>query len=170
MLRRERRPGDLVFAVAFLAFSLFLLASIPGESKWFDGGKWFAQPRLWPAVSVGGMALFALMHLAGSLASPRTPDRWQEVAFWLRSLEYVPYFLLYVVAVPLLGYLPSTVVFSAALSWRVGFRDRRTLLCVAAFGLGVAVVFRGLLQVKIPAGAVYEHLPGAVRTFALTYL
>ena len=35
----------------------------------------------------------------------------------------------------------------------------------------VVVVFKGFLQVKIPAGQVYELLPsGALRTFLMTYL
>ena len=89
---------------------------------------------------------------------------------WLKSLEYVMYFLIYVATVPWLGYLPSTVLFALFLALRTGFRSTRALGVSVIFGIAVAVIFRGGLQVKIPAGEVYQHLPDSIRLFALSYL
>lgn len=170
LFRRHRRPGDIVFALLFLAFSIFLLSQIYGETSWVKRTKWFAQPRFWPAVSLIFMTFFALLHFIGSLCSPRILGRWLEVVFWLRSLEFVLYFLLYVAIVPLLGYLPSTVLFTCFLTTRVGLATPRFLVAASAFAICVAVIFRAFLQVKIPAGQLYEAFPDPLKAFALTYL
>lgn len=170
MFRRYRRPGDIVFALLFFAFALFLLSQLGTETKVVKRTKWFAQPALWPMIAIWGMVIFSGMHLLSSVLSPRIPGRLKEVTFWLMSLEYVSYFLIYVVAVPWLGYLPSTMLFAAFLAIRTGFRSRGAIGISLTFGAVVAIVFRALLQVNIPAGRVYEYLPDSVRVFALTYL
>lgn len=170
LFERYRRPGDLVFAIAFLGAATFLLTRIGAQTAWVDGADWYAQPRLWPLLSIIGMVLFSATHCLSSILSPRIEGRWREVGFWLRSLEFVLYFLAYVLLVPEIGYLPATVLFTLLLSLRAGLGSKRMLLWAALFGLIVPVLFRGILQVKIPAGRIYEALPDAVRAFALTYL
>ncbi|MEW2915788.1 tripartite tricarboxylate transporter TctB family protein [Ruegeria sp. ANG10] len=170
MFKRYRRPGDVVFALAFLVFAVFLLTQLGEQTKVVKRTKWFAQPGFWPMVSLWAMAIFAFLHWLSSAMSDRIPGRWPEVAFWFRSLEYVVYFLVYVAVVPLLGYLPSTVLFAVFLAVRTGFRSPGAIGLAAAFGIAVTVIFRAFLQVKIPAGAAYEYLPESVRAFALTYL
>ena len=170
LFQRYRRPGDLVFAAVFLVFAVFLLSQLGAQTTWAKRTPWHGQPALWPGIAVVGMTVFGAFHFLGSLVSPRIDGRWTEVAFWLRSLEYVLYFLIYVALVPLGGYLPMTMAFTLFLSLRAGFRGWRPLTIAAVFGIVTALVFRGFLQVKIPAGAVYDHLPAAIRTFALTYL
>jgi len=170
LFRRYRRPGDIVFAVLFLAFAFFLLTQLPGETVWAKRTKWFAQPRFWPAVAVIGMVIFASLHFIGSLCSKRIPGRWREVGFWLTSLEYVLYFLIYVVLVPQIGYLPATLAFTIFLTVRVGEATRINLVAAVGFSVAVVVIFRAFLQVKIPAGHIYEALPDGIRAFALTYL
>ncbi|WP_238367359.1 tripartite tricarboxylate transporter TctB family protein [Mesobacterium pallidum] len=167
LFRRDRRRGDLVFALAFLALALVLLAAMPTETTWVKRTKLFAQPAFWPAVSVVAMTVFAALHLLGSFSSPRIPGRLQEALYWARSLEWAAWFLAYVWVVPLAGYLLSTLVFCPLLCLRLGYRGR-TLLVASGFGLAVVVVFKSLLSVKIPAGAIYEALPpGALRTFMM---
>lgn len=170
LFKRYRRPGDIVFAVLFLAFAIFLFTQIGEQTKITKRTKWFAQPGLWPTISISGMVIFGALHFISSAMSPRIPGRWREVAFWLQSFEFVAYFLIYVVMVPWLGYLPSTVVFAVFLALRCGFNSGPAIGSSVLFAVTVAVVFRGLLQVKIPAGALYEHLPDSIRVFALTYL
>ena len=69
LFQRYRRPGDLVFAVFFLATSVpFCSPSITTETSWIEGTGWYAQPRLVAAISVLGMVFFAA--LAFSELSP----------------------------------------------------------------------------------------------------
>ncbi|MCT4610611.1 MAG: tripartite tricarboxylate transporter TctB family protein [Pelagimonas sp.] len=170
MFKRYRRPGDVVFAVLFLAFSVFLLSQLGEQTKVVRRTKWFAQPGLWPTIGVWGMVVFSFLHWLSSAMSERISGRWTEVSVWVRSFEYVAYFLIYVLLVPQLGYLPSTMLFAVFLTLRAGFRGSGAVAIAALFGFAVTIVFRGFLQVKIPAGALYDYLPDFIRAFALTYL
>ena len=169
LFQRYRRPGDIVFAWLVLGFSLFLLAQIFAQTAYKPNGKLFAQPRFWPAVSLLGMSGFALFHLIGSLLSERIQGRWREVLLWISSLEYAAWFILYAVLVPWAGYLPSTVLFSVLLVLRAGYRSKTALICALASALVIVVLFKTFLQVKLPAGRVYELLPDGLRQIMLTY-
>lgn len=170
LFQRYRKPGDLVFAIFFLCFSLFLLLQIGEQTKWLARKSLFVQPRFWPAVALIGMVGFGTFHLIGSLLSPRIFGRLKEVIFWASALEYVGWFLIYVYLVPLTGYLPTTIIFCILLALRVGYRDKTMLLSSIGAAISIVVLFRVILQVKIPAGALYEYLPDGLRVFALTYL
>lgn len=169
LFKRYRRPGDLVFSIAFLLFSLVLAYSLPSQNTWASNTKLFAQPAFWPYAAVITMTVFAALHLISALVSPALDGRWQEIGFWLRSLEYAGWFMIYVIIVPQLGYLPSTVLFSVLLVLRLGYRGPTFIVSAAAFGVCVVVIFKTLLQVKVPGGAIYEYLPTALRSFMLTY-
>lgn len=169
MFQRYRRPGDLVFAVAFLAFSIFLLSQLGEQTVWKKKVSLFSQPAFWPAVSLGLMMLFAVFHWLGSVVSPRIDGRWTEVVFWLKSLEYVVWFLVYVTLVPVLGYLLATVSFSIILAARLGFYSIKWIGISAATAFAIVLLFKTFLQVKVPGGMIYEYLPDALRSFMLTY-
>lgn len=166
---RNRHPGDLVFAIMFLVFSLFLLSRIGSETQWVRSTKLFAQPAFWPAVSLFGMSIFSILHAVGSVVSPQSVGRRKEIIFWTRSFEYVLWFMLYVWTVPYIGYLAASLIFTVSLTFRIGYRNRRMFLAAAAVGFFTVLVFKGLLSVKIPGGEVYEFLPGGVRNFMLIY-
>lgn len=169
LFKRYRRPGDIVFAWVVLALSLFLLLQLFQQTEVRSGAKFAAQPRFWPAVSLSGMTFFALFHLLGSAWSERIEGRWSEVLLWARSVEYAVWFIAYAAIVPYAGYLPTTLIVALLLTIRVGFR-RRFILAVAVFcGFVVVVLFKTLLQVKLPAGQIYEYLPDGLRHIMLNY-
>ena len=167
---RDRRPGDLVFALLFLLVAIFLLSQLGEETRWVKRTRFFAQPAFWPTVSLAGMTFFAALHYLGSVLSPKLPGRLPEVWLWIRSLEYALWFLAYVWITPKIGYLAATLLFTLLLTYRAGYRDRRMFAAAAAMGVCIVVVFKSLLQVKIPAGQVYQHLPDGIRNFMLLYL
>ncbi len=165
----RRRAGQLIFAGGLVLVGLLLVAVLPEQTVWKARTKLFAQPRFWPAIGVFGMALFGLLHLRAAVRQlgRRRPIRadWLEARRWLEVLEFAGWFMVYVWLVPLLGYLPVTLAFAVALSWRLGYRSARMLWIAAVFGLIVVLVFKSFLQVKIPGALVYEYLPGALRSF-----
>lgn len=169
LFKRYRRPGDIVFALAFLCASVWLLSQLDVQTTWKKGAKFAAQAPFWPTVSLLGMVVFAALHVLGSVLSPRIPGRWREVALWLQSFEYALWFLAYAFAVPLIGYLPATLLTAVLLTMRVGYRRRRMLLISAAAGVVVVLVFKTFLHVKVPGGQLYEYLPSTLRTFMLIY-
>ncbi len=169
LFKRYRRPGDLYFAVFFLMFSLVLMWSLPGQNTWVSNTKLFAQPAFWPYAAVCTMVFFGILHVISALCSPALPGRWAEMWIWVKSVEYAGWFMAYVLTVPQLGYLPSTVLFTVILTFRLGYRTAKMLLAAAAFGCAVVLIFKTCLQVKVPGGAIYELLPPEMRSFMLTY-
>ena len=169
LFKRYRRPGDLFYSCLCLAVSLILLFNLSSQTTWASGTKLLAQPAFWPYAAVIAMTLFSALHLISSLVSVKLEGRWAEVGFWLRSVEYAGWFMIYVIAVPQLGYLPATIVFAVALTLRLGYRGWRNLGAAALFGVVVVVIFKSFLQVKVPGGAAYEWLPDGLRAFMLTY-
>lgn len=169
LFKRYRRPGDLVFAWVLLIMSLLLLSQLWSQTTWRNGNALFAQPRFWPGVSLAGMALFAALHLLGSALSERIEGRWAEVWTWITSLEYAGWFIAYALIVPVTGYLPTTLVFAVGLALRVGYRSRLALLLAAFAAVVIVVLFKTILQVSLPAGAVYQYLPDGIRQVFLTY-
>lgn len=169
LFKRYRRPGDLFYGVICLVVSLFLAINLSSQTTWATGTKFLAQPAFWPYLAVIAMVLFSALHVVSTLVSPKLDGRWQEIGFWVRSVEYAGWFMIYVVIVPQVGYLPTTIVFAVALSYRLGYRSVKYLGSAALFGAVVVIVFKSFLQVKVPGGAAYEYLPTALRSFFLTY-
>ena len=169
LFKRYRRPGDIVFAWFALVVSVFLLAQLADQTTWRNGGKLFAQPRFWPAVSLSAMTFFAAFHLLGSALSERIQGRWQEVWLWITSLEYAGWFISYAAVVPYAGYLPTTLIFAVALAVRVGYRKTSTLVAAACAAVVIVVLFKTMLKVNLPSGLIYESLPDGLRQIMLTY-
>ena len=169
LFKRYRRPGDLVFAGAFFAFSLFLLLTIDGQVTWHKGTRFLAQPAFVPWIAVLAMMVFGTLHLISGLMSPRIQGRLLEIAFWLRACEFVVWFMIYVLAVPRIGYLTATILFTVILTLRLGYRGPKMLGIAVVFAIAVVVVFKTFLQVKVPGGMIYEYLPTTLRSFMLTY-
>lgn len=161
----HRRAGQILFAIGFTAIAILLVALLGDQTVWKAKVKFFAQPRFWPAVGVIGMAVFGALHLKTLRRNRISRDDLNEARIWFESVEYALWFLVYVWVVPIFGYLPVTLVFAPLLTWRLGYRSRRMLWISALFALLVVVLFKTMLQVKIPGGLIYEYLPGGLRSF-----
>lgn len=160
------RPGSTVVAVLFLIVAVYLLSQLGTETRFSARGKLFAQPRFWPAVGVIGMVFFGVAHLATTWRSGWSG--WvSEAGHCLRAMEYVAWFMVYVVIVPKIGYLAATILFTLFLALRIGYRKPRQLLLAVAMGIAIVVVFKAGLAVKIPGGEIYEYLPDALRSFMI---
>ena len=153
------------FAALLAAAALLLLAQIGGQTKWIDGLRPAAQPRMLPLVALLGILAFALPAVFASGGGGKAAAR-AEVAAWLRPAEHLLWFMLYVGATRTLGYGPATVLFCALLARRAGCSGRQCAFA-AGFGLGVPLFFKGALSVKIPGAEWYdsELIPSAVRLF-----
>lgn len=168
---KTRSAGQVVFVFAALAMVILLLLLITRQTVWVEDAKNLpAQPRFWPAV--------ALILMSGAFAQhawrmrrrrPNAQD-WAEARRWLEPLEYVGWFMVYVFAVPIVGFLPMSLLFACALTWRLGYRSRGALIVAAVFALATVILFKGLLGVKIPGATLYEGLPGGLRSFFILYL
>lgn len=172
---RERRfvgprRGQLLFVLTFLVLSVLLLSQITSQTTWVTKTAVFAQPRFWPAVGVGGMVLFTALHLWKLPFRRFEHADFREALRWGAALEFALWFMGYVTLVPLIGYLPVTLVFVLLLSHRMGYRGRMMQIIGVLFAIAIVVIFKGLLAVRIPGAALYEYFPDGLRSFAILYL
>lgn len=165
-----RRAGQAAFALIWLAMAGWLLAHLGDQTRWVDKADVVAQPRFWPAVALGLMTGFGALHLWHLPRRRRWRGEWAEAKRWLEPLEFAVWFMGFVWVVPVIGFLPASTVFAPALTWRLGYRQRVFYVAAVVFAVAVVIVFKGLLSVRIPGGAVYEVLPGALRSFAILWL
>lgn len=160
-------PGEFLFALLFLGFAVFLLSQLGDEAKFSAKGKFFSQPALWPGIAVIGMTVFGITHLAGTLKGRKVASELAEGEYWLRPLEYLGWFMAYVAATPIIGYLAATLLFMVILCLRAGYRGARPLVAAGMVGLLIVLIFKTGLSVSIPGGAIYEYLPTDLRKFML---
>lgn len=170
----EPRRAVAVFAACALVFACALLAQAGWQLKWLASVHLHKQPGFWSLLALIGMAMFALLLLVDKRAalssaadateqSNTVAARAGGLPGYLGALEYACYFLVYVFAVPRLGYLPATLLGFALLTWRAGYRNRRMLAYSQVAGFAIVLLFKTGLQVNIPGGAVYALLPDALR-------
>ena len=160
------RPGGFLFVALFVLLSVLLLSQMGSETKFSAKGNLVAQPRFWPAVGIIMMVVFGALHLILSWKD-RVGGAGAEISIWLRAFEYLIWFMIYVAAVPIIGYLAATILFTVLLALRQGYRGTRQLIAAALLGFAIVLVFKTGLSVKIPGGAIYEYLPGAMRNFMI---
>lgn len=168
------RPGDFLFAVACFALALFLLGALPFQTRWFDRVDLPLQPRFWPALVLAVLALFSALHLLQSWRDRRRPEHLDpslvpagELLHWVRPAEYALYFIIYAASIPWLGYLVSTMLFMPLLGLRTGIRSPGGLTLLTALGAALVLAFKTGLEVRMPAGALYELFPPDVRNFLI---
>lgn len=170
----RRQSGDTTFNAACLLLSLFLFTQMWSQTTWAPGQSFAAQPGFWPRLAVMGMMLFSALNLYISIRDPSREERLtglgEEVVLWLRSVEFALWFMAYVFATPVIGYLAASVLFAVTLAFRVGYRSGKALIWAAAVGAATVLLFKSFLQVKIPGGAIYETLPDGIRSFFVLYL
>lgn len=170
----QRQTGDTSFNAACLLGSLFLFSQMWSQTVWAPGQSFAAQPGFWPRLAILGMVLFSALNLYRSIRDPGADERLtalgEEVLLWIRSVEFGLWFMAYVFATPLIGYLPASVLFAIALSLRVGYRSGRAMIWAAAVGALTVLLFKSFLQVKIPGGAAYQALPEGLRNLFVLYL
>lgn len=167
----ERVSHDRTVPALFFALALCLLVAMPSQVDWIEGASTFAQPAFWPLVAVSFMVLFSALFLLRTVSHPGASQTTPGTAGLIRAGEYALWFIGYVLVVPWLGYLPATLLFTSMLTRRLGYRGWRWMLKAMIFSCVVVLIFKTVLKVKIPAGALYSALPdGWMRYLFQTYL
>lgn len=167
---RHNLQGDLSFAIGFLVLSVVLLSLIGDQTTWKPAKPLVQQPAFWPGIGLSMMVIFGAFHALSVTISARVKNEGSELFLWLRAVEFVLWLGAYVWLVPKLGYLPSTLLFTVGLTLREGYRSLRAIGFAVLTAVTIVVVFRGLLAVKIPAGAAYRLLPEPLSLFFIQYL
>ena len=168
---RREVAGAVLFAVVFFAGSAFLLSQLDGQTRNVRRTAMTSQPWFWPMISLFAMTGFGALHLLVTAwhgwRSRDLARELYEARGWLASVEYALWFVAFGLLVPVIGYLAASVLFMVALSLRAGYRSGAMLAFAALTGLAVVIVFKTMLGVNIPGGAVYEYLPAGLRNIML---
>lgn len=101
----------------------------------------------------------------------KVPWRWTyEMGQWIRALEFIVYFVLYTVAVPIIGYLFSTLLMGSFLTLRLGYRGWRWAGIALVSSFAIVLLFRSLLQIRTPVNIwLYNQMPDSVALFFKTW-
>ena len=153
-----RRPGELAFALALLAFSVAAFYEAHGISG-FSG---LTTGGVLPMLAAGVMTASAVMILRDALKR-RTPEGREslpEIAAFLlpaRLLLFTTLLALYALAIPWIGFIAASGGFlfiSIAFLWRRGLVWSAAVSLVAI--IAVYVVFRLIFQVVLPTGSLWS--------------
>lgn len=139
MRRTNLACGGVLVALGALA----LVEALRVRDEWQGA-------RLMPAV-VGGLLL--LLGAAHPWARPVAHAEWPEPPGGRRVGAVFAVLVLYVVALPWLGFLPATALFLLALLRALGaFSWVGAIALTVAIALGTHVVFRHWLGMPLPSG------------------
>ena len=152
--RPPRRPGEVLFNLAMLTGSLFLLWSAYGIS----GFEALSAPGTVPMVASGAMAICAALVLWETLRKPGTSG--ETVAQSILPLTVIVTIAMivgYALVLQWLGFLPTSFLF---LTVMIRFLARRRILNSALLAAGIVLavwlVFRVVFTVLMPPGLVPE--------------
>ena len=151
------------------------LAEVEGRLSRF--GKLLKQSWVAPAICMSILIPAAIFNLRSSVKTHNWRKRFKqpvdarfELAQWARALEFVVWFIVYTLIVPVLGYLVSTLVFGTLLPWRMGYRGGRWFLVCLVVSLAIVLVFRTGLQIRTPVNIwLYNLMPEGPRAFMQTW-
>ena len=151
---QPRRPGEVLFNLAMVAGSLFLLWSAYGIS----GFEALSAPGTMPMLTTFIMAICAGMILRESLAKPaNTAERVSRDILPMSVIVTIALVTGYAFLLKPLGFLPTSFLFLTVL---IAYLKKTSLVWSAAVSLGVVVliylVFRIIFKVLMPEGIVPE--------------
>ena len=167
----RKLPSDML---AYLAAQFGMLDP---EGRVMRLGKILKQGWVAPLICLLILLPAAAINLHGSYRSlqrkfrQKVPWRWTyEMGQWIRALEFIVYFVLYTVAVPILGYLVSTLLMGSFLTVRLGYRGWRWVGIALASSFAIVLLFRSLLQIRTPVNIwLYNQMPDSVALFFKTW-
>jgi hypothetical protein len=155
------KKGEIVFfgvCVAFFGFMFFEAMGLAGRGRAGEMGSGF-----WPAIAIGVSTLLSILLLAASVKKFRqglesSKDQTAEAIAERRRQSTtvtlsVVCFLVYMVLVPWIGFILSTLLFIPGFSLALGER-RKWVLFIAPFLLTAIIiaVFAKFITIPFPKG------------------
>lgn len=157
--------GLIAAVFAVLAVGLIALAPVATRSAPMAKG-WWTEPAFWPLLTLSVVFLAAGWQAIGWLRSAvAASDRrvYAERSLWAfgalgPAAAYGAVFLVYLFALPWIGFALASLVFLQVVVWMAGLRTRAWRATAALFVVGVVLVFRVGIDLWFPLAPLYEHL------------
>ncbi len=152
----NRRPGELVFALLLLLFSVAAF----WQAYEISGFTGKTTAGVFPMLASGVMVISGLVILVSAASSPPAPKDapgfFSEVVP-INHVVLIGLVLGYVVLMPLLGFLVSSALFlfcAFQFLWR---KNPLYMLALTALTLAaIYIVFREVFQVVLPQGSLFR--------------
>ena len=180
----KRITGDLTLSIIFLFFVGFLLVHFNSESGWNGReldqkrvGKILKQQWVGPLMCMAILIPATFFNILEAFKAYKKSKRLlipnitlYEMIQWIRSLEFILYFLVYTFSISILGYLISTLIFAVFLTYRLGYRTKKWVLISLFSSFIVVLIFRTILQIKTPINIwLYQYFPENIEVFMKIY-
>jgi putative tricarboxylic transport membrane protein len=155
-----RRPGELLFALATVVFSVAAF----WQSMLISGLEGPSEPGVFPSLASATMVVASLLVLRTTL--PRRPAP-EPAGMRGRLAAIVPprlvvlaaFVVLYIAAMPALGFMASSALFLFAAFWLLWHRGPLAAAVLTAVSLAaIWLVFREVFQVLLPRGTLLTSL------------
>lgn len=152
--RQPRRPGELVFNLAMVLGSLFLLWSAYGIS----GFEALSAPGAVPMVTAATMVICALLILRETLRkSAATSEKLERDILPLPVVVTIASIAAYALALKPLGFLPTSFLFlTVMIRYLAGFSLLRSAGLAVLIVAVIYLLFRIVFTVLMPPGIVPE--------------
>jgi len=154
-LRNETVTGLLLAGFA-LALHLYI---IPTQVDTHGQGPIALSPRLFCHITAGLLLILSLSLAVSGLRAGARPDRagsGETLGNILRGGAALGISAGYVIAIPVLGYFTSTIVFMAVFLWFCGVRSwKGGLVFLAVILPFVYLLFVKMLSVILPSGLLF---------------
>ena len=180
----KRITGDLTLSIIFLLFVVFLLIYFNSESGWSARdlnqkrvGKILKQQWVGPLMCMAILLPATILNILEAFKAYKKSKRlllpnkiMYEMTQWIRSLEFILYFLVYTFSITVLGYLISTLIFAVFLTYRLGYRTKKWIFISLFSSFVVVLIFRTILQIKTPVNIwLYKFFPENLEVFMKIY-
>jgi len=150
-VRLARWSWDRFFllALSFIAvcvwyFSTQLIQPYPHNANWFESAALFPKLSLLIVAVAGLIEIYQRRH---QMASGESEELDSSAANIQDAISMVVAFALYMLAVPFLGYLISTLLFLSVGCWLLRFDFRTSMLLAITLSVTMWVVFVKVLKV-----------------------
>jgi hypothetical protein len=150
-VRLARWSWDRFFllALSFIAvcvwyFSTQLIQPYPHNANWFESAALFPKLSLLIVAVAGLIEIYQRRH---QMASDESEELDSSAANIQDAIPMVVAFSLYMLAVPFLGYLISTLLFLSVGCWLLQFDFRTSMLLAITLSVTMWVVFVKVLKV-----------------------
>ncbi len=162
-LLRRRLPGELVFSMLLIAFSLFLL----WQAYAISGFESLTSAGAFPMVAAGVMLISAAFALrdttkskihAGNEGESLPQQFIRQIAPGMLVL-FVIAITVYMVALETVGFILSSYLFLLVSMWILGSRKLFLNIWVSALVLAaVYLIFQTIFSVVLPTGSLFQGL------------
>ncbi|PKO61566.1 MAG: tripartite tricarboxylate transporter TctB family protein [Betaproteobacteria bacterium HGW-Betaproteobacteria-18] len=155
---RRRLPGELVFSILLIAFSLFMLWQAYSISK-FES---FTSAGAFPMFAAAVMLLSGLIAVRETIRMTPVPGAegesvWRQFVRQITPgvlVQFVIAITAYMLILERAGFVLSSYVFLVISMWLLGSRKWVLNLWVSAFSLAVVyVIFQTVFAVVLPSGS-----------------